>query len=194
MRGHPIVVVVILALGACAPAPDTAPPPNPELLSVAENVCGVMWDWQLDMGGIMNVMSAASRQENDARTRQEYYRTAFSDARNRNGELDRAIGALPPGPFVDRMREDIRNGLFVADRVISEIDAEIEELYAAGANGYHQVVSHIFIGFEKVIDVAKPEIADYANPDLTQAFLSVAQCQHGVKDANDGTPRHVPRS
>jgi hypothetical protein len=52
-------------------------------------------------------------------------------------------------------------------------------------------MKHIFLGFEKVIDVAKPEMADYGDAELLRAFISVPQCQHGVKDANDGL---VPRS
>ena len=109
-------------------------------------------------------------------------------------DLEAAIAGLPEGPFVDRIREVIRNGLFAADGIISQIDIEVNSLHDAGATGYRQVVPRIFLGFEKVIDVAKPEMADYGDPELLRAFISVPQCQHGVKDANDGQPRFVPRS
>jgi hypothetical protein len=194
MRRQRFASVLLVLAAACAPAEQAAPPTDPELVAVAEQVCTVMWDWQLDVGGIMNAMSAASKVETDPEVRQMLYRDAFADARTRNAELETTISALPKGPFVDRMREDIRNGLFAAEQVITEIDHEVDSMYSTGLIGYHQVVSHIFIGFEKVIDVAKPEMADYGSPELVHAFISVAQCQHGVKDANDGRPRYVPTS
>ncbi|MEX1043755.1 MAG: hypothetical protein WD020_03865 [Acidimicrobiia bacterium] len=193
MRPHRVALVISLVLAACA-EPVAEPPPDPELVTVAEEVCTVMWNWQLDIGGIMNAMSLASRIETDVGARRSLYRDTFADARRRNQELAASIEALPSSFYVERLREDIRNGLFVADRIISEIDAEVDALHAAGNNEYPQVVSHIFVGFEKVIDVAKPELADYADAELTKAFMSVAQCQNGVKDANDGTPKFAPRS
>ncbi|MEX1043152.1 MAG: hypothetical protein WD020_00785 [Acidimicrobiia bacterium] len=51
-----------------------------------------------------------------------------------------------------------------------------------------------FVGLEQAIDVAKPGLADYADAELTKAFMSVTQCQNGVKDPTDGTPRLAPRS
>lgn len=188
-----MIVALAVAVGACAPE-VAEPPPNPELVAVAQELCTVMWDWQLDIGGIMNAMSAASRLESDPVARQSVYRTTFTEARLRNQDLASTIDRLTPGPFVDRLREDIRNGLFAADEIITEIDADVSSLHAEGLTGYHDVVPRIFLGFEKVIDVAKPEMADYGNSELSRAFVSVAQCQHGVKDVNDGIARHVPRS
>lgn len=193
MRTTVMIVALTVAVGACAPE-VAEPPPNPELVAVAQELCTVMWDWQLDIGGIMNAMSAASRLASDPAARQSVYRTSFAEARLRNQDLASTIDRLTPGPFVDRLREDIRNGLFAANQIITEIDTDVSSLHADGRNGYHDVVPRIFLGFEKVIDVAKPEMADYANPELSRAFVSVSQCQHGVKDVNDGIPRHVPRS
>lgn len=193
MRATAVILVLAMVAAACAPE-ETEPPPDAELVALAQELCTVMWDWQLDIGGIMNAMSAASRLESDPVARQSVYRTTFSEARVRNQDLASTIDRLTPGPYVDRLREDIRNGLFAADEIITEIDMDVSSLHAEGMTGYHDVVPRIFLGFEKVIDVAKPEMADYANPELSRAFVSVAQCQHGVKDVNDGIPRHVPRS
>ena len=193
MRVRGVAVALMAFLSACA-APANEPAPDAEYVTVAEGVCTTLWDWQLDMGAIMNAMSAASRAESDSNARLSLYRQSFTDARTRMQDLEEAITGLPQGPFVDRIREDIRNGLFVADRIISQIDTEVDSLHDAGATGYRQVVPHIFLGFEKVIDVAKPEMADYGDPELMRAFIAVPQCQHGVKDANDGQPRFIPRS
>ena len=193
MRVRRSVVALVVLISACAPA-TTEPPPDAEYVTVAQGVCSTLWDWQLDMGAIMNAMSAASRAETDSSVRLSLYRNSFTEARTRMQDLEAAIAGLPQGPFVDRIREDIRNGLFAADGIISQIDTEVDSLHDSGATGYRQVVPHIFLGFEKVIDVAKPEMADYGDPELLRAFISVPQCQHGVKDANDGQPRFVPRS
>ena len=193
MRVRRSAVALITVLTACAP-PEAEPPPDPDYVAVAEQMCNVLWDWQLDIGAIMNAMSAASKAETDSSARQALYRDSFLEAQARIEDLESSISDIPEGPFVDRIREDVRNGLFVAGKIISEIDTDVAELHAAGLTGYREVVPRIFLGFEKVIDVAKPEMADYGDPELLRAFLSVPQCQHGVKDANDGLPRFVPRS
>lgn len=190
-----VVISTLLALGtACAPVADELPPPDPELVAVAETVCPEMWDWQLDIGRIMNAMSSASFRENDAAARRALYASAFEAALDRNRDLNDQVATWPAGPFVDRMREDVRNGLFTAEQEIADLDVVVDELYARGDDGYHAVVSRIAIGFEKVIDVAKPELADYGDDELVRAFVAIPACQHGVKDANDGVPRFVPSS
>ena len=194
MRTGRFVLVGALVLSACAREEAVPPPPDPELVSVAQQVCTVLWNWQLDVGGIMNAMSAASKDEGDATVRLVHYTTALDRARTRNQDLSSEIASFDAGPYVDRIREDIRNGIFAANRIIDQLDSEVDSRHASGATGYHDIVPYIFLTFEKVIDVPKPEMADYANQELSRAFYSVAQCQHGVKDVNDGVPRHVPRS
>lgn len=191
----PIAVVALLAfVAACSPVAEEPNPPDPVLVAVGEAICSEMWDWQLDIGRIMNAMSSASFREDDPAARLTLYTSAFESARQRNNDLREQIGTWPAGPFVDQMREDVRNGLFTAEQEITDLDATVDELYARGDDGYHAVVSRIVIGFEKVIDLAKPELATYGDKELTKAFITVPACQHGVKDANDGIPRFVPSS
>ncbi|HSJ29719.1 MAG TPA: hypothetical protein VLB67_16055 [Acidimicrobiia bacterium] len=193
MRGRRLALVVVIGLASCAPE-EVEVAPDPALVQVAQDLCPVLWNWQLDLGGIMNAMSAASRIEPDESERLTLYRDALARARLRNQGLEEDIASLRSGPYVDRLREDIRNGLFSAHAIIDDLDRTVDTFHSDGLTGYHQVVSHIFVVFEKVIDVAKPEMADYGDPELIRAFISVPQCQHGVKDANDGRPRYVPRS
>jgi hypothetical protein len=194
MRGRRLTLAVVLGLlSACAPE-EVEVAPDPALVQVARDVCPVLWNWQLDLGGIMNAMSAASRIEPDDGERLSLYRDALSRARVRNATLGDEVASFRSGPYVDRLREDIRNGLFTAGTIIDDLDRTVDAFHSDGLTGYHQVVSHIFVVFEKVIDVAKPEMADYGDAELIRAFTSVPQCQHGVKDANDGRPRYVPRS
>lgn len=194
MNGRLVLPALVALTTACAPVAAEVPPPDPALVHVANTVCPEMWDWQLDIGRIMNAMSSASFREDDPSERRSLYSAAFAEALERNAQLRDQIAAWPSGPYVDRMREDVRNGLFTAAREIEDIDAIIDQLYALGQNGYHPVVSRVVIGFEKVIDVAKPELADYGDDELIRAFMTVPACQNGVKDASDGVPRFVPAS
>lgn len=189
-----LTVFALVFLVSCSPAEGEAEPPDPGLVAVAETVCPEMWDWQLDIGRIMNAMSSASFREGDPGARRALYTTAFVQVQERNQELAEQVERWPGGPYVDRLREDVRNGLFTAEEEILDVDAAVDELYQRGETGYHSVVSRIVIGFEKVIDVAKPEMADYGDDELIRAFVTVPACQHGVKDASDGIPRYVPES
>ncbi|MEX2422809.1 MAG: hypothetical protein WD990_02420, partial [Acidimicrobiia bacterium] len=74
VRGSGVALMVFIC--ACAP-PATEPAPDAEYVTVAESVCSTLWDWQLDMGAIMNAMSAASRAESDSDVRLSLYRHSF---------------------------------------------------------------------------------------------------------------------
>lgn len=188
-----LVLAMALVAAACAPGAETARPVDPELVAVAAELCPMMWRWQLSIGSVMNEMSGAAHREPDPEARRSLYLDAFEQVRSINAALRTDIGILTPRPFVDLLREDVVNGLAMADSIIGEVESEVGVRYArVPAPTYHEIVPAIFLEFEKVIDVPKPELSSYANDDLTAAFLTVAQCQHGVKDANDGIPRYVP--
>ena len=84
------------------------------------------------------------------------------------------------------------DGLEDAEVTIDDTEAEVLAAYAGNDPAYNEIVPIIFLAFEKVIDLPKPELATYGDPELIPAFQSVPQCQHGVKDADDGVPRYVP--
>lgn len=183
----------LLVLAGCIPPPEPAPPPDPGMVAVAAQLCPAMWRWQLSVGRIMNDMSGASFQEPDPEARRNLYLDAFGEVRELNAQLLDEIAGVEPGPFRDLLIEDVVNGLSRAASIIDETEEELGRWYASvPPPTYREIVPAIFTRFEKVIDVPKPELAGYANPDLTNAFMAVVQCQHGVKDADDGVPRHVP--
>ena len=190
-----IAIGLLVVLGvACAPSTmPTSMPLDPELVGVASELCPIMWRWQLAVGQILNDMSSASYEESDAAARRSLYTAAFDQVRSANSTLRHEISGLSPGPYVDLLAEEIVNGIAGADSVIDEIENTVAASYSATPPPtYHEMVPTIFMSMEKVIDIAKPELAGYANDDLIAAFISVPQCQHGVKDANDGIPRYVP--
>ena len=140
----------------------------------------------------MNDMSYDTRRTDEADDRLDRYMAAFNLALRVNQGLDEEIRLIGSGPFVDLMVQDVIDGVLFGNRIIDELKTTVIYAHRQGEPSYQDIVPVIFLDFEKVIDVAKPELATYGSPDLIAAFMTVPQCQHGVKDANDGVPRYVP--
>jgi hypothetical protein len=187
-----VLLVLAVLLGACIPEAVEEPPPDANMVAVAEELCPIMWQWQLNLGAVMNDMSYATRRLDEADDRIEEYLTAFSKARTLNAALDENIRLVPAGPYADLMIQDVVDGVVAASGIIDELESTVIEAHRSGAPEYGEMVPTIFLDFEKVIDVPKPELGGYGNAELIRAFSSVPQCQHGVKDANDGVPRYIP--
>ena len=187
------VTVSLLVVSACTTvaAEDTLPP-NGEMVAVAEELCPILWRWQLNIGAVMNDMSYDTRRTDEADDRLDRYMAAFNLALRVNQGLDQEIRLIGSGPFVDLMVQDVIDGVLFGNRIIDELKTTVIDAHRQGEPSYQDIVPVIFLDFEKVIDVAKPELATYGSPDLIAAFMTVPQCQHGVKDANDGVPRYVP--
>jgi hypothetical protein len=188
-----LALLALLALACSATEEETVDPVNAVYLAAAEELCPILWDWQKNVGATMNEMSYEARREEDALERRSLYLQAFDRIRELNAQLDATVVALDGGDPLDRIIPDVRSGLeasnSILERSASKVDQEYSELEAPT---YTEIVPVIFLDIEKAIDVAKPEMATYQNDELIDAFITVPQCQHGVKDANDGVPRYVP--
>ena len=194
VMGKRTAVVWLMVGSACISAsPTTATEVDATYVAAAEVLCPIMWDWQKDVGAAMNTMSAASRRESDGLQRRQLYMTAFSRVREINAQLEATIQSLGSSPPMDRLLPDVRSGLEDAEQILVRSETTVDTRYKGEDNPtYNEIVPVIFLDLEKVIDVAKPELASYDDQDLIEAFITVPQCQHGVKDANDGIPRYVP--
>jgi hypothetical protein len=194
MRTTAALVVLTLVASACTAVEEEAVDPvDPIYFAAAEELCPIMWDWQKSVGATMNTMSYEARREGDALVRRLLYLEALDRIRELNAQLDATVVSLGGADPLDRIIPDVRSGLeasnSILDRSASKVDQEYSEFEAPT---YTEIVPVIFLDIEKAIDVAKPEMATYQNDELIDAFTAVPQCQHGVKDANDGIPRYVP--
>ena len=194
MRIAVALVALALAASACTPVEEEAVDPvDPVYLAAAEQLCPIMWDWQKNVGATMNTMSYEARREEDALERRSLYLRAFNRIRELNAQLDATVVSLGDEDPLSRITPDVRAGLeqsnSILDMTAERVDREYSEFEAPG---YSDIVPTIFLDVEKVIDVAKPEMAVYDDDELIDAFIAVPQCQHGVKDANDGQVRYVP--
>ena len=194
MRTAAALVVLALLASACnAVEEEAVDPVDPVYLAAAEELCPIMWEWQKNVGATMNNMSYQARREDDALERRSLYLLAFDQIRELNAQLDATVVSLGSDDPLSRIVPDVRAGLSDSNSILTSTEERIDREYAAfGAPGYSDIVPTIFLGVEKVIDVAKPEMATYDDQDLIDAFIAVPQCQHGVKDANDGVVRYVP--
>lgn len=195
MRIAVALVALALATSACTAAIEEATddPVDPIYVAAAQELCPIMWEWQKNVGAAMNDMSRSARIEEDAMARRSLYLRAFSRIRELNAQLDASVVSLADDDPLSRIVPDVRAGLMDSNSILAESAGRVDQAYSAfDAPGYSEIVPVIFLDVEKVIDVAKPEMATYEDEDLVAAFTTVPQCQHGVKDASDGTPRFVP--
>jgi hypothetical protein len=195
MRTAAALVALALAASACSAVEDEAvsDPVDPVYLAAAEQLCPIMWEWQKNVGATMNAMSYEARQEEDALERRSLYLRAFNRIRELNAQLDATVVSLGDEDPLSRITPDVRAGLEQSNSILEMSVAHVDLAYSEfDAPGYSDIVPTIFLDVEKVIDVAKPEMATYEDQDLIDAFIAVPQCQHGVKDANDGVVRYVP--
>lgn len=195
MRTAAALVVLALAASACTTAAEVeaVDPVDPVYLAAAEQLCPVMWEWQKNVGATMNTMSHDARREEDALERRTLYLRAFNRIRELNAQLDATVVSLGDEDPLSRITPDVRSGLEHSNAILESTAEHVDREYSEfDAPGYSDIVPTIFLDVEKVIDVAKPEMATYGDQELIDAFIAVPQCQHGVKDANDGVPRYVP--
>lgn len=188
------MLVTTLLITACAvDATSSEAEFDPVYVAAAEELCPILWTWQKNVGSAMNDMSFEARREDDSLARRALYLRAFDEIRELNAQLDATVVSLGDTDPLDRIVPDVRSGLKASNAILDRTTSTIQRRYSEfEAPSYGDIVPVIFLDIEKAIDVAKPEMASYRDDDLRSAFTSVAQCQHGVKDANDGIPRYVP--
>jgi hypothetical protein len=189
----------LLALLACLVGSCTAVEPvavatlDPAQVRAARELCPVLWEWQQNVGAAMNEMSSQARDQADPGERRVLYRRAAARIRELNAQLEATVRSLASGSPLDIIVPDVAEGIIEANALLDGYEEIIDEKYDLLATpGYGDVVPALFMNVEKVIDVAKPEMATYGDPGLVDAFITVPQCHVGVKDANDGSSRYIP--
>ncbi len=192
MRRFSSALALLLVVAACTSDDDTEIALNQGLVEAAYDICPIMWQWQLGVGAVMNEMSYQSFREPDPELRLDLYMSAIDETRETIVVLKQKLRALPNLRYQRFFASEIEKGLEGAEVTIDDTEAEVLAVYASNDPTYNEIVPIIFLAFEKVIDLPKPELATYGDPELIPAFQSVAQCQHGVKDADDGVARYVP--
>ena len=192
MRRFSSALALLLVVAACTSDDDTEIALNQGLVEAAYDICPIMWQWQLGVGAVMNDMSYQSFAEPDPELRLDLYMSAIDETRETIVVLKQKLRALPNLRYQRFFASEIEKGLEGAEVTIDDTEAEVLAVYASNDPTYNEIVPIIFLAFEKVIDLPKPELATYGDPELIPAFQSVAQCQHGVKDADDGVARYVP--
>ena len=185
MRRFVLAVVVVASVACTAESvePETEML-NEEMVSAAESICPMMWEWQLSVGSTMNEMSRAAYREDSPDARLEIYHDAIERSRLLMTDLRDQLAALPANRFEQFFRSEIERELNGVDALITAAQDQVINTYQIiDEPTYRDVVPTLFVAYEKVIDVAKPELGSYGDPDLIPAFESVGECQYGVKDA-----------
>lgn len=184
MRRFALAVVVVATVACTSDEAAETTALNGEMVSAAQSVCPLMWDWQLSVGSTMNEMSRAAYREDSSDARLEIYHAAIEESRQLMTDLRDQLAALPENRFEQFFRSEIEGELSGVDALITAAQDRVITTYQIiDEPSYRDVVPSLFVAYEKVIDVAKPELGSYGDPDLIPAFESVGECQYGVKDA-----------
>ena len=192
VRLSALVLALVISVLACVAPAAEEPPPDPEIVVVAKGLCPLMWRWQLTVGTVMNDMSSRALAEPDPRQRRRIYLEALERIQQLNERLATDVTAIPRGPYAGLLMSDVLDGLAAADVVLQGLRTFVTGIEPNEDASPHDVIPVIFLDVEKVIDLPKPELATYHQEELVRAFVTVPQCQFGVKDADDGVPRYIP--
>lgn len=193
MRGWIVILVAVLA-ASCTPGQtsettiDPAEVVDEQLIAVAQDLCPLMWRWQLDIGRIANQMSASTIDEPDLEVRRTIMVDAVGEMRARNDALAADVRSVGPGPYSGLLISDVLEGLARSADVLDEL----EEVARASVDPPRTIMASLFHQVEKAIDLPKPELATYRDEGMIDAFRTVPHCQFGVKDVDDGIPRFIP--
>jgi hypothetical protein len=184
-----LAVALTLVVSACTSTPggEDRASPDPGLVAVAQDLCPVLWRWQLAVGGVANRMSAQTLDEPDAEVRSRVFEAAVADIRGLNDTLAAQVRGVRPGPYSAILVTDVLDGLAMSNDVLDDLEARLATIEGPPRT----YMASVFHQIEKVIDLAKPELAAYRDDAVIHAFLTVPHCQHGVKDADDGVARYV---
>ena len=184
-RGAALLAMV---LGACA-STGADDPPSAAYPALVASVCPMLWDWQRDVGGRINEMSGAAIDEDRPEARQTLYLDTFADIDVALDRLADAITEFPDSAHTATMQSEITTGIDAARRELDDLTATVVGTAVADEPDGRRRVPTFFGEFEKVIDLVKPEIAGYEDPELTTAFAADGTCRFAVKDVDDGVAR-----
>ncbi len=183
-----------MLLAACSPsAVDETVPVEvvadvEAVAAAATQLCPLLWDWVKDVGGIMNGLSAFGVEEPDVEVRKTFYADQIDRISGRSAELDVALAQLDD-PILEPLILEVRTGLVRAAGYIEEMRRSLDAQPEIDEMRPQVRISGLFIAAEKVIDAGKPRLGPYDDAILIAGFQQVRECQHSVKDVDDGVPR-----
>ncbi len=181
-----------LSMAACI-APNgggttTSADPFEERVAAGEALCGALWTHIKAIGKAFNEGAGDVATIERSQDRRARWLAVLDEMRSLNDSLADEVGKLDQ-PRLEPMVVDIVAGVERANSELDDLSELIADTPELDEERHQRRTSQLIVRIEKVVDVVKPEMADYEDADLVAAWRTVPACQHAVKDVDDGTPR-----
>jgi hypothetical protein len=156
------------------------------MAAAAAALCPIMWEWVQQVGAAFNDAAADVAELPEPEQR----RSRWFEGLDRMVALDEQLLAdvrpLADDEVLAPLVVDIDGGVEASLREIDDIRALFMEAPEIDEQRHQARTSQIIVRVEKVIDVAKPELADHdTDGTLIAAFAQVPSCRHSLKDVPD---------
>lgn len=177
--------------GASGPAPTNAAAAvaGDDDRVIATAICEPMWAWITGVGDRFNETSRELKDLPEGDARRDAVLTMLDDIEASGADLLVTLDALA-GPITEELVAEVAAGMEGSIAELADIRQLVIDTPELDTGGPQLRLSQVIVRIEKVIDLPKPSLAAYEDPELAAAFVAVPACQHAVKDANDGSPRY----
>jgi hypothetical protein len=179
------VIASATAVAALLSACGDSEPTTREAASAdtATAVCGMLRQWNNEIGDVLNRTSDAITDADDPATAPGVLRDGFDDliqlAEDHRNEVDELV--LPVSDERDRLVEELRGGADDAVAALEEERADIEDLPAIEVSEQRGVLGTAFIAVERAGSVVEPAIGTYDDEELKAAFAADDGCEHVIQ-------------
>ena len=205
-------MVVALLIGSCGPAAGTRTDASPQEPSTsapvtaapsttsapattaadwktaAEELCPVMWEHAKAIGRSFNDAAGDVVSIDAPDARRDRWRDALEEMRQLDEMLRDRLADIST-PALTPILADVDEGIDRSLAQIASLETLIDETPEIDEERQQRRTAQLIVRIEKVIDAVKPEMSEYDDGVLIDAWRTVPSCQHGVKDVDDGTPQ-----
>jgi hypothetical protein len=184
-----VLAFAVPAASSCSAGDSSDQPSFDDKVAAADSICPIMWQWVKDVGAAFNGAAGDVAGIDAPRDRRDRWYDGFDEMESLNLALLADTTLLADDPVLTPLLVDINSGVVTSLAEIDDLRALLRDTPEVDAERHQARTQQLIVRVEKVIDVVKPELAEYGDPDLIAAFRGVPSCQHSIKDADDGTPR-----
>lgn len=182
-----VLLVLLSACGGSAVQPTDAPTYDDKVAAAAV-FCPLMWDAYRSLSEAFNRVSLTMKDLPAPVDRRARWEKAFLEMEETEQQLAATLEGLDV-PVLELAREQVLEGLELSGAEIDDIRLLFVDSPEIDEQRHQARTQQIVVRVEKVIDLIKPEMSVYRDPEMIEAFRTVPACQHAVKDVDDGIGR-----
>ncbi len=182
------LLTVLIAAGCGSGGAVESVPTFSDKVAAAQALCPLMWDTDKAIGEAFNRASLAMKDLPDPQQRRDRWARALDEMERIDEDLASRIQEIDL-PVLSMAKTQIETGIEQSKAEIEDIRRLFTDTPEIDEQRHQARTQQVVVRVEKVIDVLKPEMSAYDDPEIIEAFRTVPACQHGVKDVDDGIGR-----